>query len=408
MAGWRDNLLPASFRGVPFFVEGHEKDGGRNTQTHQFPGRDEPYVEDFGRTARVWRIRAYVIGDDYFAKRNALEAALEEEGPGELVHPYLGRIPSAAAPRHSLAEESRRGRYARFTITFAESGANSYPSSQGVRARALASAGARNDAAAETAFGAGFQVEAKPAFVFDGARDFVGGFLQDLRSEILNSAAAADPVFSALRDIDATIGDLGDLIRTPFDLAARARSAIGGFAQLLPAGRAALAPLLRLSDWGDADTTLSTATPSRVRIADNRTEAIRLFRRLSLSQAASHLAAAPAPGALPFASLDGALAARDEVLVAIDAEISVAGDRGEHETFTALTDLRVETIRFVNEDAASLPRLRSWTPPVTMPVTAIAYRLYDDAGRADETANRNRVRHPGFVAGGETLQVLDA
>ena len=74
MAGWRDNLRTASFRGVEFFVRGHSATGGRHGVTHEFAGRDLPYREDLGRMARGWTIRAYVLGDDYFEKRDALLA----------------------------------------------------------------------------------------------------------------------------------------------------------------------------------------------------------------------------------------------------------------------------------------------------------------------------------------------
>jgi len=41
-----------------------------------------------------------------------------------------------------------------------------------------------------------------------------------------------------------------------------------------------------------------------------------------------------------------------------------------------------------------------------MPAIVLAYRLYGDAERADEIVARNRVRHPGFVPGGQPLEVL--
>src|SRR5262245_27796266 len=84
-------LVGASFRGAPFLVESSERSGGRRVVVHEFPLRDEPFVEDLGKRGSVFRVDGYVIGDDYLTQRDALLAALEDEsGPGELVHPYHG------------------------------------------------------------------------------------------------------------------------------------------------------------------------------------------------------------------------------------------------------------------------------------------------------------------------------
>lgn len=45
---WKNKLRPASFRGASFGVESHQTEQGRRTQVHEYPGRDDPYVEDLG------------------------------------------------------------------------------------------------------------------------------------------------------------------------------------------------------------------------------------------------------------------------------------------------------------------------------------------------------------------------
>ena len=83
-AGWRGQLLPASFRGVRFLVRQHALATGRRLAVHEFPLRDEAFVEDLGRAPRTFSIAGYVLGDDYFAQRDALidacEAAVAEPG----------------------------------------------------------------------------------------------------------------------------------------------------------------------------------------------------------------------------------------------------------------------------------------------------------------------------------------
>ncbi|MDU8428187.1 DNA circularization N-terminal domain-containing protein [Pseudomonas syringae pv. actinidifoliorum] len=92
MSTWRDSLLPASFRGVGFFIEKAVVPVGRKGQLHEYPQRDEPYFESLGKQAQVHTLTAFIVGRDCFEQRDNLLQALEKDGAGELVHPWLGRM----------------------------------------------------------------------------------------------------------------------------------------------------------------------------------------------------------------------------------------------------------------------------------------------------------------------------
>lgn len=114
---WRDNLIPASFRGVPFKINAASMTGGRRIVTHVFPERDDAEHEDRGRKNREFRVDAFVLGDDYFSQRDALIDALEETGPGVLKHPYRGQI-DVVADSYTVNETVLSGRMATFAIIF--------------------------------------------------------------------------------------------------------------------------------------------------------------------------------------------------------------------------------------------------------------------------------------------------
>ncbi|MNB54551.1 hypothetical protein D3C87_510100 [compost metagenome] len=88
---WRDRLLPASFRGVGFWIDQAKTPVGRKGQLHEYPQRDLPYFEDLGQQAKTHEITAFIIGADCLEQRDKLLKALEA-GNGELVHPWLGRL----------------------------------------------------------------------------------------------------------------------------------------------------------------------------------------------------------------------------------------------------------------------------------------------------------------------------
>lgn len=135
---WRDDWRQASFRGAAFHVEVGARAGGRRIVPHEYPKRDDPYAEDMGRRARRWHVTAYFIsypvdgnGDtgeavlrlrDYRVGRDALIRALEQEGPGTLVHPTLGSM-EVACETYTVQDAIReKGGFCVFEMTFCEAG----------------------------------------------------------------------------------------------------------------------------------------------------------------------------------------------------------------------------------------------------------------------------------------------
>ncbi len=88
---WRDRLLPASFRGVGFWVDQAKTPVGHKGQLHEYPQRDQPFFEGLGQQAKVHDLTAFIVGADCLEQRDLLLQALEQ-GSGELVHPWLGRM----------------------------------------------------------------------------------------------------------------------------------------------------------------------------------------------------------------------------------------------------------------------------------------------------------------------------
>lgn len=120
--GWREEWIPASYKGVEFFVENASRASGRRGIEWEFPKRDDPYFEDLGRRAILFNLTGYVLGKDYKSRADALENALKGKGPGTLVHPTMrqGRYVCLMFSRH---ERKMTGGYAEFEMQFAEAGA---------------------------------------------------------------------------------------------------------------------------------------------------------------------------------------------------------------------------------------------------------------------------------------------
>jgi prophage DNA circulation protein len=161
-AVWRQELMPASFRGAYFHCESNARESGRRIVEHEFPKKDYPYAEDMGRHFREFTIRGYCIVfpvvtdqqrqllvnsfghsqqrgvpvvlpppqwqdpnqlfvNDYRIPRDLLLTALETEGPGDLQLPTQ-QLQSVVCTRYRLTEEEKFGGYCVFDMTFQEYG----------------------------------------------------------------------------------------------------------------------------------------------------------------------------------------------------------------------------------------------------------------------------------------------
>jgi prophage DNA circulation protein len=129
---FRDEWLPATFRGAMFHVESGSKESGRRIVVHEFPKRDIPYAEDMGRRTMEFSVRGYCITFpvdtsidlyriDYRVARDALIAALELEGPGVLQLPTIKPM-LVVCPQYRWSEEERAGGFCTFDMSFVEYG----------------------------------------------------------------------------------------------------------------------------------------------------------------------------------------------------------------------------------------------------------------------------------------------
>lgn len=91
MRDW-SKLLPASYNGVPFKVDGEELSGGRRQAVHLVAGEADPVIEEIGPAVTTFGVTAYLVDDFADFQAHALVAALRMPGPGFLVLPIDGPL----------------------------------------------------------------------------------------------------------------------------------------------------------------------------------------------------------------------------------------------------------------------------------------------------------------------------
>lgn len=399
MTSWRDGLVPASFKGVSFSIQGHEGAFGRRVQLHEYPLRDTPFAEDLGRRARTLSVDALVLGgDNYWPARNALLDACESAGPGTLKHPYLGEL-RVVCTGCKLREDNQAGGVARFTLDFVELGEAKFPSGEASTAAAVV---AKADYAAEAVqaqFERRMSVAGKPAFVAAGAGTIFSGALASIQGAVGKVRGAADAVAQLQRDVDAARNDLTTLIYAP---ASAAQALVASIKQLVRSVATAPADALSLARtlyrFGALLPDVQPSTTSRKQQALNQAELLGLVRVTAAAEGARAVAA------VTFDNYQAAVAARDELVDTLDDAMLSAGVSDE--LYDALRGLRAAVVRDVAARGADLARLVTWQPAVTTPSLALAQQLWADGAREPELTARNAIRHPLFVAGAVPLEVL--
>lgn len=391
MARWQDKFREGSFRGIPFLTDSHNVEGGRRKQDREFAKRDVGNSEDLGKKLKKFKLELFVLGDDYFEQRDALEAALDEEGPGELKHPYRGTI-QVQAGTYTLSETILEGRMARFSVDFSESGQAKFPEQvEDDLTNALENADGVIDNSMSL-FEAIFTVLNAPAFVVGAAEEVLTDILEFSESAV---TAVTEPISNFAFAISNMKARIGDLVRAPGELADRLSDA---FALLLAEFENDPETSERIfggfKNLDDSFIPVIGDTPSRQIQQGNQTALITLTRQLVLSNQAK------AAVEVDFISTNAALKSRNDIVQGLDEQLFLALDDN---LFQSIKDLQTSLIRAIPRTGTS--ELITIIPPKTLPALVIVYSQFGTLDKEAELVDQNGIEHPGFVPGGDPIQV---
>lgn len=395
---WRDRLLTASYRGVEFFIDSEEIEGGKRAEIHEYPERDEPFIEELGKGARTFRVACYILGDDFIDERDKLLDAFETAGPGTLVLPTRGEF-SAICLSHRSIQSSDEGRIARIEATFVRAGLNAFPQALSDTREAVLDSVEPGILASSARFLARFTADALPDWVEQSAADGIAAIRDGLRTVVDLVDGPADETASLVRALDDFGDDALDLAREPARMAAEFQSHMLALGELGATPRRLYDTLA--SSLGALDSLDVTAgvTPHRITAATQSDALREIYRRnvvLELARVSTRV---------DFESREDALAFADDLGAKLQDEISVAGDVQDDEGLAALQEALGAIVADLDARAKQLPRRTTLELAVSTPALVVAHRAHGDATRDAEIVARNRVRNPAFVPAGE-IEIL--
>jgi prophage DNA circulation protein len=135
-------------------------------------------------------------------------------------------------------------------------------------------------------------------------------------------------------------------------------------------------------------------TPSRQKEQANQDGLLNLTNQLALSNQAESAVQ------VDFISTSAALASRDSIINRLDEQLLTTGD---DELFQSIKDLQSSLTSAVPRTGTS--ELITITPAKTIPALVIAHAEFEDLDKEAEIVEQNAVEHPGFVPGGDEIQV---
>jgi prophage DNA circulation protein len=438
-SGWTPALLKASWGDKSFAVESTRTIGGRRYAIHEYPYReDAAWLEDVGKLPARLEISGYLVEDSLIygggpviQQRKNLFDLIETSGPQTLVHPTFGTWPNMLCINAQFSDERESGRVIEIRLTFMKAGLRIFPST-------------------ETDTGEKIKVVAELQGI-----DAIINFVQTTATSVLRFAAAVQSsismavgwyqfAVSVINDAKAIVGAVSTLVgnfgrlfgganngyaggsnpqaspaQTPQDLlaamsAARATVVTAGTALVAAAanpsdaatlGAAAQALVVAVAataiDPADAVNLLSAMaqfSPAAVNptsasavIMQTMQDAISaLFRRTALAQLAQTLTTYQ-----PSSQNDAQTVLR-QVVAIFDAEITIAGDAGDDESYQALRATRQAIIADLSARGGDLAVIAKFTFQAALPSLALAERIYRDATREPGLVQQAAPRHPAF------------
>lgn len=399
-------LRPAKWKSVPFHIDDATGEFGRRNVLHEYPGRNKPYGEDMGRAPRRVSLTAFFLGDENASAMDralSLLIVMEQEGPGELIHPWLGQLPSMqlANPGKVQFPKVDGGRIS-IQLDLVEAGTNHEPSAEDDPNDQLQSAADAIRKKSKEQLEKSWLDEVLDAL--DAAAKRVEGACAALEKMM----SAAD---KAEAQLDRAMNAVQRIISAPLKVVSRFEKRVDRIT-----GKVAT-PFSGVSAWKRlmGMKSLSSTAPSGSRVlggqpqwkntaaASNPNEIPPLptclahwLRRELVIRAVETLLDAS------FASKADIAATQKAMVATLNAELLVAPDA----LYAELHDLKVAAIRYLRSRTPHAADLKPLDVHDGAPVLVAAYRKTGSIAAADDLIARNSLRHPGFIPAGK-VEVLD-
>jgi prophage DNA circulation protein len=401
-----DELLPATFRGIQWFVNVSGITGGRKGAKRDIVNSDKQDVQDTGLRQRTYTLNGVVAarrradGEEvisYQDARAALLAVFEQPGPGLLVHPIDGQLDNMQVRSFTLDERiTALGRGA-VTVTFDLAEVSAAPTvSTNLLTAVVREQEALNAAAA-----------AELAEAFDASPGLLGNFQAGM-DKVTDAFAAIErvtdriqPAIDALDTFANQIAEVGNniagLVAAPQALSDAVFNIYQSLANLYTTPQGVFTTMTGLFQYGSDDVEIVPSTAALVQRKRNNDAVSRTVRVMALSYA--YLAAAEAT----YGTVDEV----EEVEQILEDEYQSLSSEGHQETGEPeeLHELRVTTQAFFDQVKLNTRQVIE-VDTTQRSAALLAYAYYGTSELGVTLARLNDLQDPAVI--GSRVKVLSA
>lgn len=386
-------LIPASFRGVPFLVPSGHMEGGRHAIKHEYPDSNHRYVEDNGMCVPDFELRIVVHGADAISRLRTLQNALDKPGPGTLIHPIYGRRFVQVVGPYKLSHKDQDVGVFELEVKFSVTGPPIFPGLTSGIAAAITNLSASAIGEMFASFSANVPIaqgvqttELLIKSIGEVTSSLVSSFgaVADVRS---NAIMLSQSIESIVNDPSVIAKQLQTMVRSPFDAvkAVRADELWRGFSEIGEIGKS----------FYDQSQTIS---PDTMDLA---------IRRQIMSNLGGLFAG------VAFSAMAEAAAGKT-YSVANAIELDMASLTDLHSTFIEMQQfdngMRLSTAAILSEiiavleaELVTLPNVVS-TKVNDIPASVLAYMLYDNDKDLGTIVSINSSQAPMLL--NETANIL--
>lgn len=361
------DIVAASFRGVPFFVDDYTHEGlGRTIVTKKIPFSDRFVNEDNGANVPSHELNIYLVGDDCDIQKQNLVKACGTEGAAEFVHPWLGRFNARVSFLKFSSRRSDLG-YIKGRIVIAQE--DDVPSKTIDTSLALKT---KVDAEAFRKTTMDKFVESFAKLTKKGFSDIVNatnGFL-DI---VVESRKSLNVVNEFVNEVGAIKANIEVLVATPRDLSARITNLITTSATIFGI---------------DVDKKDEALEYISILSFNDDGEMGRLVKNTAASCLLTSLVDAD------FSSIDEASEFQKMVNDAFEKLLNATDDV---EDFVSFSSLQASALSFLRDSMANMAVVIEKPVKSTTNILTLCFDTYNDISRIDEVMKRNGFSQGLFI-----------
>lgn len=392
-----------SFRGIPFFVASHQFGTGRRIAVHEYPGMDDPFNEDMGRVARSVTLEAYLVGEDVQAQKDKLITACEAEGSGKLVHPYMG-TKNAKCGALQVSENNKEKRWVGINLTFVlDSDIKDAPRQTPDRKVAAKKKAAAGLAATNKNFKDKFSLVGAARATVQAAVDLSNKALdqvENLRNTMRQAAEFVEKIKQVRANLELLLMAPGEFANRIQDLITSTLEAVSFDTDEEAAAftRTQLQEAMAMARIGSTTPAVpNQSAVERRKRAQNQAALLALFQQSATFDTANKVLEARVSSVQDAGTLQEELAETYE---------SILETTEDPEIYQAVQDVEAAALEYLRETSADLAVVLTVTPARTVPSMVLSFELYGTFSRFQDIVDRNAAPHPGFLPGGQALEVL--